>query len=362
MPKTSDTKTFQTQDLALQVGTNVDRHKWNEDRYERFLDELCGDRYYQRQAILNALRYLLSGQYANLRELALENWKKNTVLHERYGTWQNFDRHLQMPDKLSATLDLATGTGKSYVIYGIGAILLAEGIVDRVLVLCPSTTIEIGLTNKFKSLSRNAELRDALPPDAKLRSPNIINASETITPGSICVENRDAVYEHVKSSIKDSLWGKGTRVAVLNDEAHHIANDPESKLKRWKEFLENPEYGFQIVLGFSGTCYVGNDYFADVIYRFSLRQAMEERFVKLVRYIAEEPKTGEEDERWQLVYNSHERIRSQLQKKGILPLTIIVTPTIKRCQEVGEELRDFLVERGKLSEEDAEKRVIVVYN
>jgi hypothetical protein len=31
-----------------------------------------------------------------------------------------------MPDKLSCSLDLATGTGKSYVIYGIARILLKE--------------------------------------------------------------------------------------------------------------------------------------------------------------------------------------------------------------------------------------------
>jgi type III restriction enzyme len=62
-------------------------------------------------------------------------------------------RHLQFPNQLSASLDLATGTGKSYVLYGLAAILLAEGVVDRVLVLCPSTTIEAGLLEKFRMLA-----------------------------------------------------------------------------------------------------------------------------------------------------------------------------------------------------------------
>jgi len=36
--------------------------------------------------------------------------------------------------------------------------MLAEGVVDRVLVLAPSTTIEKGLTEKFKQLSADADL------------------------------------------------------------------------------------------------------------------------------------------------------------------------------------------------------------
>lgn len=357
-----DRQRFRLQDLTMKIKTSVDRSKWNEDRYEAFIDELCGDREYQKEAIRASLRYILSGEYNNLRDLARENWDNNDILHERYGTWENFEKHLQLPSKLSASIDLATGTGKSYVIYGIALILLAEGVVDRVLVLCPSTTIEGGLLEKFRILSGNTDLGELLPTNAKIFVPKIINASETITSGCICVENRDAVYEHVKSSIKDSLWGKGAKVAVLNDEAHHVANDPEAKTKRWKEFLEKPEYGFRIVMGFSGTCYVGNDYFSDVIYRYSLRDAMEQRFVKNVKYIAEQPSTGEDDEYWQLIYNRHEKLRKDLVKKRIRPLTIIVTPTIKKCKEVGDELVEFLVDKKGLTEDEAKEKVLIVYN
>lgn len=362
MPRIADQQRFQLQDLVLKVKTSVDRAKWNEDRYASFLDELCGEREYQKQAILTALRYVLGGEYRHLEELARENWGDKEVLRDRYGSWKNFNNHLQFPDKLSATLDLATGTGKSYVIYGIAAILLAEGAVDRVLVLCPSTTIERGLLDKFHDLAKNADLRALLPATAKITIPRIIDASETIVEGTICVENRDAVYEHVRSSIRDSLWGNGARVAVLNDEAHHVANDPDAKTKRWKEFLQNPEYGFNTILGFSGTCYVDNEYFSDVIYRYSIREAMEQKFIKIPRYVVGEVITGEEDERWQLLYNRHEKIRSSLTKRGIRPLTIIVTSNIKKCKQVGQELREFLVEQGHLTEEQALESVLVVYN
>ncbi len=134
------------------------------------------------------------------------------------------------------------------MLYGIATILLAEGVVDRVLVLCPSNTIESGLMEKFRALAGNADLRDLLPKVAKITTPKIINASETIVDGSICVENYHAILEHVKSSIRDSLKGKGSRVAVLNDEAHHVANESQANAKRWKEFLLNPEYGFRYVV------------------------------------------------------------------------------------------------------------------
>ena len=77
------------------------------------------------------------------------------------------------------------------------------------LVLCPSNTIEDGLLKKFRELASNSDLRDALPPGARAATPRIINASESIVDGSICVENYHAILENVRSSIRESLKGKG---------------------------------------------------------------------------------------------------------------------------------------------------------
>ncbi len=362
MPANADRQRFRNEDLVLKVSPNVDRARWDESRYEEFIDELCDDREYQKEAIRTALRFLLGGEYANLKELAQENFEQNPVLEERYGSWAGMEEHLQLPDKLSASLDLATATGKSYVLYGIAAILLAEGVVDRILVLCPSTTIETGLLEKFRGLAGNSDLRDLLPAGAKISSPRIINASESITEGSICVENYHAILEHVGSSIRESLWGKGARVAVLNDEAHHVANEPAGKVKKWKEFLADKGYGFHYVLGVSGTCYVGNDYFADVIYRYSLLAAQEERYVKRVDYVADMPETADPDEKWQLIRNRHEDTKRKLKTRRLLPLTIIVTPTISRCKDVADELKEFLIETDRLKPTTADERVLVVYN
>ncbi|MCR4320699.1 MAG: DEAD/DEAH box helicase family protein [Candidatus Brocadiaceae bacterium] len=360
MTTRGDRKTFKNEDLILKVTINIDPAIWDESRYEAFLDELCGMREYQKEAIRTTLRYFLGGKYANLRELARENFESNDEIQQRYGSWAGMERHLQLPDQLSCSIDLATGTGKSYVLYGLAAILLAEGTVDRVLVLCPSNTIEAGLLEKFRELASDANLRDVLPKDARIQTPKIINASETIVDGSICVENYHAILEHVKSSIRDSLKGRGERVAVFSDEAHHIANETGSKAKKWKEFLLNPEYGFRIMVGVSGTCYVGDDYFADVVNRYSLRQAIEDRFVKKVEYVFEMPETDDAEEKWQLIYNRHKEWKKKLKKHGIKPLSIIVTKGISDCKRVAEELQGFLQEWENISPENAEDKILAV--
>ena len=197
MPPSPDRQLFRNEDLILKVSPAVNRACWDEGRYEAFLDELCVGREYQKAAIRTALRYWLGGEHANLKALAKANYEGNPVLETRYGSWAGMERHLQLPGALSASLDLATGTGKSYILYGVAAILLAEGAVDRVLVLCPSTTIEAGLLEKFREMASNADLRALLPGDSKISSPRVINASETITEGSICVENYQIGRAHV---------------------------------------------------------------------------------------------------------------------------------------------------------------------
>jgi len=355
-----DRRTFRNEDLVLKVTTDIDPKVWDESKYEAFIDELCGLREYQKEAIRTTLRYLLGERYADLKALAKENFEQNPELEQRYGSWAGMEKHLQLPDKLSCSIDQATGTGKSYELYGLAAILLAERVVDRVLVLCPSNTIEAGLLAKFKELAGSSDLRDLLPDEAKIRTPKIINASESIVEGSICVENYHAILETVKSSIRDSLKGRGERVAVLNDEAHHVANESGTAAKRWKEFLLNPEYGFRFIVGVSGTCYVKDEYFADVVSRYSLRQAIEQRFVKKVEYVAEMPDTDDPTEKWQLIYNRHQDWKKKLKKRRIRPLTIIVTRDIAGCKRVAEEVQDFLQDWEEISTEQAKAKVLPV--
>ncbi|MBW2004752.1 MAG: DEAD/DEAH box helicase family protein [Deltaproteobacteria bacterium] len=349
---------FLNQDLVLKVSKSVNPAVFDINKYEGFLDALCGEREYQKTAIRNTLAYLLSGNYKNITDLAEENYHSNETLQTFYGTFEQFKKYIQFPDKLSCSLDLATGTGKSYVIYGVARIMLAEGAVDHVLVVCPSTTIEDGLMEKFKMLSGDDILRALLPDDAVVKNPHIINATESITTGTICVENCHALYEHVKSSIRESLAGKGDRTLVINDETHHVFNQTGKSFKKWKDFLIDEDFCFNYVVGLSGTCYIGDDYFTDVISRYSLREAIEQGFVKTIDYVAEDS-SNTQDEKLQKIYDNH--IENKNTKYRLVrPLTILITKDIRACNKLTDDLIRFLAETEGISEEDAAKKVLEV--
>ena len=352
--------TFKASDLVLQVSENVDPAKFAISKYEAFLDALCGSREFQAEAIRIVLRYLRGGRYSNLQDLAKENYDNNPALRELYPSFADFQRHLQLLDKLACTIDLATATGKSYVLYAIARIMLAEGAVDRVLVLVPSTTIEKGVTEKFKALSGDADLLRLMPDDAEVRNPRITNATQTIRAGDICVENIHAVYQYVKSSsIEDSLTGRGETTLVLCDEVHHTYNPPgrDWAIKKWKEFLMDPKYNFKYIVGDTGTAYIGNDYFTDVVYRYSLRQAIEERATKTIRYVAEDSPGGE-SEKFQKIYDNH--LENKLRYRKVKPLTVIVTKDISACKRVTENWVSIIAEREGISKADTAKKVLIV--
>ena len=358
-------KTFNTQDLVLKVNENYDPGKLKLSAWKRYLDILCQDRDYQKRTIQTAIIYLFSGRYNGIEKLVEENYAKNEYLRERYTDLKDYTRRLQLPNRLSATIDLATGTGKSYAMYGIAQIALGLGLVDKVLVLCPSLTIEKGLTEKFTELSADSKLKNAIPTTARFANPGITDATHTIREGDVCVENIHAVYSRNSSSIVDSLgYGKGQTCLVLSDEVHHVynkitGNDADSRsLKKWKEFLLDDSYGFQYLLGFTGTAYVESDYFNDVIYRYSLRQAIEDRIVKTVDYVAKDEKTQERNEKYQKIYHNHQVNKDRY--GNIKPLTLLVTQEIRQAEQLKEELCEFLAQKEKIPIDDIRANKVLI--
>ena len=358
-----DIKFYKPQDLVLKVNRNYDPNELDLEAWDSFLMKLCEDREYQKNAIKASVIFLASEKYTRTEDLVEENYFRNPELKIKYPSLENYKKHLQLPNKLFANIDLATGTGKSYVIYGIAQVMLGIGLVDKVLVLCPSLTIEDGLKEKFKNLSGNARIKKSIPESAKYKNPSIVDANVTVKNGDICVENIHAVYEKTGSSISDSFKNQGNRVLVLNDESHHIfntisGNTTEKKgIKRWKEFLLNSNFNFRYILGFTGTAYHDNEYFNDVIYRYSLREAMEDRIVKNIEYVQKDDSSST-NEKFQKIYQNH---KDNIEKyHTIKPLSILITKDILKAKNLREEFLNFLQKNEQIPRERVEKKILIV--
>lgn len=353
-----DNYIFKTDDLTLKVSKNYDHNKLALDKWEEYIERLCGNRYYQIDAIKNAIIYLGSGNYSSVEDLVLENYQRNPVLQEKYSTINEYYDNIQLKNKLTATIDLATGTGKSYIIFGVAQIMLGLGLVDKVLVLCPSTTIEAGLTEKFIQLLSDNNIQSLVPDDAIIKNPHLTNGNYTIKSGDICIENIHAVYSNTGSSIEDSFKNAHGNVLVINDEAHHIYNASIDKdLKKWKEFLLNDNYNFKYILGLTGTAYIENEYFNDVIYRYSLRKAIDERTVKDINYAIKDDTTTTK-EKFQKIYQNH--IRNKERYALIKPITIFVCANISNATNLSEDLIEFLSNELNTSYEEISKKVLLI--
>jgi type III restriction enzyme len=223
--------------------------------------------------------------------------------------------------------------------------------------LCPSLTIEEGLLEKFTKLAGDGELSGIMRElGAVAAIPAIKRGNETIRVGEICVENIHAVYENTGSSIRDSFAAKGERTLVLNDEAHHLFSQPDRAMKEWMKFLRSEEFGFRSVVNVTGTPYVKNDYFPDVIFRYGLKQAIADKVVKKPNYKLEDTYAAHD---WQKTYAVHQQ-NQKTYGQQVRPISIVVTQEIARCVEVWRELVDFLAKKEKITNDEAQKKAIWV--
>lgn len=355
-------KSLTPADLVLKLKPkvkNIDLSK-----YEDFIQELCGKWDFQKEAIRLIAAYLLSDEYHDSKEWLLDNLKKNKKLKliENEEFWVE---RLPFPYKKACTLDLATGAGKTWVMYAVARILLAEGVVDQVLVLCPSKTIKNELDKKFNNFNQSPNLTASLPQDSVIKLPGIKHADKTIEKGDICIDNVHKTYDHVSSSISDSLERKGNRTLVINDEAHHVLNpksttsttDKKSALE-WMNFLKDERFGFKYILGVSGTPYKGNNYFNDVIYRFSIRDAIKAGFIKDINYLKKD-ESKDWQQKWKAIYDNHEFLKKEY-PRAKKHITIVVTNTIANSNKLAEEVKNMLEDNSNISRNKIEKRVIAV--
>lgn len=272
---------------------------------EDFVHALSGGREYQFDAIKSALIYLWGGIYPDITGLAKKNFKNKVAIRQRFHSEENLLRHLPLPDRLSGVVHMATGTGKSYVIFAIAYLSLIMGKVKRVLVLGPSSTvIEQGLTGKFREYlygPKGLALQDKLPTKYRGMAIQLLNENEPITDSSIVIENINSIYNKENNSIGQTLFHNCDEVLVLGDEIHHAythltygqdsisledtegrGDDRDERL--WMKFLRE-ETRIKRHIGFTGTPYNQDEYFADVIFDYSIRDAMNEKQIKRINPI-----------------------------------------------------------------------------
>lgn len=352
-------QTYKNSDFVLRVNDNSQEVMNVINKYDTYLSALCiGNYSFQKEALKEALKFLFSNKYKSIEDLARENYQNNDKLKQKFERLADYIAKFQLSGKKSCSLDMATGTGKSYVIYALAQICLAEGLVDKVLVLCPSLTIEEGLTDKFELLSGDSKLKKIILDLGSVhKNPSIKNSNSPVLDGDICVENIHATYERTGSSIEDSFKGKGQRVLVINDEAHHIFSPSDTDTKKWLDFLKNEDYGFNYIVNLSGTPYTEDEYFYDVVYRYSIRDAIDKGIVKKIDYKFEEE--TQKDKGFQDSYHLHKK-NWESYGEYLKPITIVVTEKIVSCVNVWKELVDFIAKKEKISFDEAKKKVIWV--
>jgi type III restriction enzyme len=122
--------TYRNDDFVLQVLDEEAAVSNIVNKYDAFLEALSGEHYaFQTEAIKTVLKFLLSSRYKNTGDLATENFDRNTKLQSFYdNTLHNYLSSFALADKKSVSIDLATGTGKSFAIYGLARVMLAEGL------------------------------------------------------------------------------------------------------------------------------------------------------------------------------------------------------------------------------------------
>lgn len=319
-----------------------------------YVKALTDSRAYQFEAIKKTMVYLWGGSYTDVTQLAKENFKKKSAIQKRFLTEENFLRHLPLPGKRSGVIHLATGTGKSFLIFAIAYLSIVMKLTKRVLVLGPSSTvIEAGLRQKFKMLLQDPKLNSKLPP--KYRNVPVVLLDETKPAEDYCIiiENINAIYNKDRNAIGDTLFLETEDVLVLSDEVHHAythltftdtglaLEDKEGKgdertERLWMKFLrEEPKITRHI--GFTGTPYNQDEYFTDIIYNYSIPDALRDKKIKEINPILhtkseEEGREFTPDQAFEIIYKTHLDNKAQYSypntkgKACVKPITLFIAP------------------------------------
>ena len=382
MPRRVENLNLSDHTLDINV-RRCDYEKFDFSEIEDFVRALTGEREFQYRAIKEVMIYLWGGSYKNITDLAKENYAKKEEIRRRFQSEENFLRHLPLPDRLSGVVHMATGTGKSYVIFAIAYLSLVMGKTKRVLVLGPSSTvIEAGLTRKFKEYlygQKGLELQEKLPLKYRNIPINLLNENDPITDNSIVIENINSIYNKDNNSIGDTLFSQVDEVLVLSDEVHHAyshltfkgnildlkdeeGRGEERDERLWMKFIrEEPKITRHI--GFTGTPYNQDEYFSDVIYDYSINDAINEKVIKRINPIIKteaengdtELTTPQKFEQILITHDENKKKYSYCDDKGIprlKPITIFINGRQTTAQKNSELFTKVLADYLKVNHKE----------
>ena len=346
---------------------------------EEYVRALTGSRDFQFDAIRRTMIYLWGGGYKDLRQLAVENFKRKQSIQERFFTEENFLRHLPLPDRHSGVIHMATGTGKSWVIFAVAYLSIVMKKAKRVLVLGPpSTIIEAGLREKFKRFMEDAALKSKLPAKYRNIPVTLIDETKPAEDYSIMIENINAVYNKEFNAIGDTLFSLADEVLVLSDEVHHAyshltftetdllfegegGRGEERDERLWMKFLkEEPKIKRHI--GFTGTPYNRDEYFTDILFNYSIADAQQDLMIKKINPILhtesdEKIRALTQDQAFEVIYKTHLENQKKFaypngKKPTVKPITIFIAPKQGMAQKKSEEFIQFLAKEIKVATPD----------
>ena len=370
MPKRVEKLNLGDHTLDVEI-KRCDYGQFDFSEIEEFVRELSGGREYQFDAIKSTLIYLWGGIYPDITGLAKKNFKNKIAIRQRFHSEENFLRHLPLPDRLSGVVHMATGTGKSYVMFAIAYLSLVMGKVKRVLVLGPSSTvIEQGLTGKFRDYlygPKGLALQEKLPAKYRGIAIQLLNENDPITDNSIVIENINSIYNKENNSIGQTLFHNCDDVLVLSDEVHHAyshlnygqdslsledvdGRSEERDERLWMKFLRE-EIRIKRHIGFTGTPYNQDEYFADVIFDYSIRDAMNEKQIKKINPIIKTESDEDTEltlpQRFEQILITHydNKLKYSYSEKGLprlKPITVFINSKQSVAQKNKEEFTKAL--------------------
>jgi len=387
-------RTQQVEKLNLSehvLDINIRKCSYDQFRFsdiEDYVRAVTGGREYQFQAVKHTMIYLWGGGYENVTDLAKENFAKKEQIRGRFGSEELMLGNLPLPERLSGVVHMATGTGKSFAMFLVAYLSVVMGLTSRVLVLGPpSTIIEEGLRDKFREFIDKKEWNDLLPGEYQGKAVNLLTDNDEITDDSIVIENINAVFTF--GGVWDTMFKDTEDVLVLSDEVHHayshitfgntgkIAGVEEGGKKEeqnerlWMQFLmgtgryaggdyRNADGTHKIKrhIGFTGTPYNGDQYFADVIFDYNISTAIQEKFIKDIDPILDVKTEENEKMKWtserrfEVVVQKHAELSEKYayRKDGerlVKPVTVFYCPTKKSAQDRTNEFISFLARNEK---------------